>query len=212
MRYDLHVHTKYSQSDGVLAPKEVIKIAKKIGLDGVAITDHNTIKGGLEAKRFETKDFKIIVGSEVMSERGEIIGLFLSEEIMSRKARDIFNEIKQQNGLVLIPHPFDRMRSSALRPKKSDIKYIDAVEVFNSRCVFNKYNKEALEFANRKGLGVCAGSDAHYRGEIGRAGIITESDDVRSALLQKDNDVFGKRSSLMFHVYTKLTKYHRRLF
>ena len=106
MQYDLHIHSKYS-SDGVLEPEEIINAAKKKGLDGIAVTDHNTIKGGLETKRFETKDFEVIIGSEIMTERGEITGLFLSQEITSKDVQGVFSEIKGQGGIVVIPHPFD---------------------------------------------------------------------------------------------------------
>ena len=97
MKYDLHIHLKYS-SDGVLDPEKIVKIAIKRGLNGVAITDHNTIIGGLKAKNYETEDFKVIVGSEISTERGEIIGLFLKEEIKPGNVQEVISEIKEQNG------------------------------------------------------------------------------------------------------------------
>ena len=97
MKYDLHIHSKYS-SDGVLDPEKIVKIAIKRGLNGVAITDHNTIIGGLKAKNYETEDFKVIVGSEISTERGEIIGLFLKEEIKPGNVQEVISEIKEQNG------------------------------------------------------------------------------------------------------------------
>ena len=97
MKYNLHIHSKYS-SDGVLDPEKIVKIAAKRGLNGVAITDHNTITGGLKAKNYETEDFKVIVGSEISTERGEIIGLFLKEEIKPGNVQEVISEIKEQNG------------------------------------------------------------------------------------------------------------------
>ena len=88
MKLDLHIHSKYS-SDGVLDPEKIVKIAAKRGLNGVAITDHNTIIGGLKAKNYETEDFKVIVGSEISTERGEIIGLFLKEEIKPGNVQEV---------------------------------------------------------------------------------------------------------------------------
>lgn len=82
MKYDLHVHSKYSV-DGYVEPEVIVKTAQKRGLSGVAVTDHNTIKGGLKAKKYETEDLRVIVGSEIETNRGEVIGLFLSEEIKS---------------------------------------------------------------------------------------------------------------------------------
>jgi len=210
MRFDLHTHTRFSPSDGILEPVRLVKAAKKKGLSGIAVTDHNTIKGGIKAKKLKEKGLQVIVGSEVRSTRGEIIGLFISEEIMSKKPVEIFEEIKDQGGLVLIPHPFDEMRSSAFKLKKSDVKHIDAIETFNSRCVFQKYNDSAQRCVKKWDLGVCAGSDAHYAGEVGNAGIITEDDDVFSALARGKTRIFGRRSPILYHGFTKLTKYKRR--
>ena len=147
MKYDLHSHSKYS-SDGILDPQKIIKVAIKKGLDGIAVTDHNTIRGGLEAKEYETNEFKVIIGSEVMTNKGEVIGLFLSEEIKSNNFYDVVDEIKAQNGIVVLPHPFDEWRNASF-PVKEDAKYIDNIEIFNSRCVREKYNHNAREFAKK---------------------------------------------------------------
>lgn len=211
MKYDLHIHSKYS-SDGVLDPEKIVKIAIKRGLNGVAITDHNTIIGGLKAKNYETEDFKVIVGSEISTERGEIIGLFLEEEIKSKDVQDVISEIKDQNGLTVIPHPFDELRHSAFHPTDEDAKFIDCIEGFNSRCVLQEYNKKAVEFASKHNLTITAGSDAHFANEIGTAGIITttETEDVREALIKNEVQIFGKRSSLVNHVGTKVLKLWRK--
>ena len=209
MKYDLHIHSKYS-SDGVLKPEKIIKIAIKRGLNGIAITDHNTIKGGLKAKKYENKDFTVIVGSEISTERGEIIGLFLEEEVKSNDIQEVISEIKEQNGSVIIPHPFDELRHSAFHPKEEDVKFIDCIEGLNSRCVFQKYNEKAVEFAMKHNLAITGGSDAHFANEIGNAGIITETEDVREALMKNDIKIFGKKSSVINHVETKILKFWRR--
>ena len=209
MKYDLHIHSKYS-SDGILEPEKIVKIATKRGLDGIAVTDHNTIKGGLKAKKYETDDFKVIVGSEISTERGEIIGLFLEEEIKSKDVQEVISEIKEQNGIIIIPHPFDGLRHSAFHPAEEDAKLIDCIEGFNSRCVYQKYNKESVEFAMKHSLTITAGSDAHFANEIGNAGIITGTEDIRDALLKNDIKLFGRRSSLVNHVGTKVLKTWRK--
>jgi predicted metal-dependent phosphoesterase TrpH len=186
MKYDIHTHSKYS-SDGVLDPEKIVRIAIKRGLNGIAITDHNTIKGGIEAKKYENEDFKVIVGSEISTENGEIIGLFLSEEIRSNDVQGVISKIKDQNGIILIPHPFDELRHSAFHPTEEDTKFIDVIEGFNSRCVFQKYNENAIKFAKKHNLPITAGSDAHFSNEIGNAGIITETEDVREAILKSDS-------------------------
>ena len=209
MKYDLHIHSKYS-SDGVLDPEKIVKIAAKRGLNGVAITDHNTIIGGLKAKNYETEDLKVIVGSEISTERGEIIGLFLKEEIKPGNVQEVISEIKEQNGIIVLPHPFDALRHSAFQPTDEDAKFIDCIEGFNSRCVFQEYNKKAVEFAMRHHLATTAGSDAHFANEIGNAGIITEAEDIGETLMKNDVRIFGKRSSLMNHVGTKVLKLWRK--
>jgi len=210
MKYDLHSHSKYS-SDGILDPQKIIKVAIKKGLAGIAVTDHNTIKGGLEAKKYETNDFKVIIGSERMTNKGEVIGLFLSEEIKSKDFYDVIDEIKAQNGIVVIPHPFDEWRYAAF-PDEKDVKYIDNVEVFNSRCIKERYNRNASEFAKKYKLGVTGGSDAHFANEIGHAGIIVETEDIYEAILKNNLTVFGKTSTSLNHVFTKILKTWRKHF
>jgi len=205
----MHIHSKYS-SDGIMDVKEIVKIAIKRGLDGIAITDHNTIKGGMEAKNYETADLGILVGSEIMTENGEIIGLFLNEEINSNNLRDVIQEIKDQDGIIVIPHPFDEMRHSSFFPEDGDEKFINGIEVFNSRCIFQKYNDNANEFAKKHQLAITAGSDAHFKNEIGNAGIITEKEDVREAIRKNDIKIFGNRTLLTNHGLTKVLKLWRK--
>ncbi len=209
MKYDLHIHSRYS-SDSILEPEKIAKTAVKRGLDGIAITDHNTIKGGLKAKKYETEDFTVIVGSEISTERGEIIGLFLEKEVKSKDVQEVIFEIKDQNGIIIIPHPFDELRHSAFHPAEEDVEFIDCIEGFNSRCIHQKYNEKAAEFGTKHGLAITAGSDAHFSNEIGNAGIITETEDVKEALMKNDIKIFGKRSSLVNHVGTKVLKTWRK--
>ena len=137
MKYDLHIHSKYS-SDGYCDPRVLVKTAIKKKLSGIAVTDHNTIKGGLKTIKYQNNDFQVIVGSEINTDRGEVIGLFLTEEIKSNTFIDVTEEIKEQNGLVIIPHPFDEIRGNGINLQKKDVKSVDFVEVFNSRCLLQK--------------------------------------------------------------------------
>jgi predicted metal-dependent phosphoesterase TrpH len=210
LRFDLHIHSSYS-SDGLLNPKKIVKTAIKRQLDGIAITDHNTIKGGLNAKNYETEDFKVIVGSEIMTDHGEVIGLFLSEEITAKNLSHVISEIKAQDGIIVIPHPFDEMRSSAFYPNDEYASMINCIEGFNSRCIFQKYNQKALDYANKHNLPIVAGSDAHFENEIGNAGIITECDDLKEAILHQDIKIFGKRSMIVNHMFTKGLKKWRKI-
>ena len=208
MKYDFHTHTKYS-SDGYVEPKMLVKVAVKVGLSGIAVTDHNTVKGGLKAKKFENNELEVIVGSEILTDKGEVIGIFLTEEIKSRGFFDVVDVIKAQNGLVILPHPFDAIRSTSFHPYPEDAKFIDSVEVFNSRCVRQIYNDTALKYAKENDLNVIAGSDAHFENEIGNAGVKTESDDIRESVLKGDFTVFGKKSNIINPFTTKLLKIWR---
>lgn len=206
----MHIHSKYSH-DGLLEPLEIVRIAKKRGLGGIAVTDHNTIRGGLEAKEYETKDFKIIVGAEIMTERGEITGLFLSTEVKSRHFHEVITEIRAQHGLVIVPHPFDRLRRSAFHITEEDVGFVDAIEGFNSRCISQKYNQNAVTFAAQHNLPIVGGSDAHYANEIGLGGIDICSGDIRKAIMGSNLTLFGKRSSVINHARTKIGKFWRRI-
>ena len=169
MILDLHIHSKCS-FDSILEPKQIIKVAKKRGLDGVAITDHNTIKGGLEAKKInKSQDFLVIVGSEVNTEVGDIIGLFLTEEIKSRNSMEVIEEIKKQGGLVVLPHPY---RGHKLNDEL--LKRIDVIEGFNAR-TNDKDNEEAVKLAEKYNKPIIAGSDAHFASEIGLGKTIINS-------------------------------------
>ncbi|MCW3138527.1 MAG: PHP domain-containing protein [Methanophagales archaeon] len=204
MRLDLHIHSKYS-FDSILEPKKIIKVAKKRGLDGVAITDHNTIKGSLEAKKInEDEDFLVIVGSEISTEAGDIIGLFLSEEIKSRNSIEVIEEIKEQGGIVVLPHPY---RGHKLNEEL--IEKIDAIEVFNARSSKIE-NERSVKLAERYDKPVIAGSDAHFSSEIG-LGISTitkkgRTEDMRKLLLNCQIDVNNTLSPLYLQSFSQLIK------
>jgi len=215
MRYDMHTHSKYSP-DSILEPRAIVKRGRKRGLAGVAVTDHNTIKGGLEAKRYETEDFKVIVGSEIMTDRGEIIGLFLNEEVEPKELEVVSEEIREQGGIVVVPHPFDRIRPG-LQPTDEDAKFFDCIEGFNSRCLFQSYNKRAVEFASRHKLPVTAGSDAHFGWEIGNAFIRANADtrseeELRRDILKNNGIEYeGRLSNPLNQCLSKVLKIWRRV-
>ena len=165
--FDMHVHTKYS-GDGRLEPAELIKICRKSGLSGVAVTDHNTIAGGIETSKI-VGDVEVIVGAEIMTDFGEVIGYHLTQEIRSRRIGEVIDEIKAQGGYLSVPHPFDTLRKGSLdQGKLREItKYLDFIEACNARS-FWFCNKRAGEYAARNAVPVLGGSDAHMGFEVGR--------------------------------------------
>ena len=169
IKADLHVHTSHSV-DGCMSPVEVVHLSRSRGLGALAITDHNTIAGALAVA--ELAPFPVIVGQEASTAEGELLGLFLEEEV----PRDLLAEetvglIKEQGGLAGVPHPFDRLRPESVRESTlSELaEQLDFVEGLNSRVTFFADNLRAHEFADRHGLPVTAGSDAHTAHELGRA-------------------------------------------
>lgn len=188
MIFDLHIHSKYSY-DSFLSPKKIIEVAKRKGLDGIAITDHNTVKGGIATlKANKNKDFQVIVGAEMKTEYGDIIGLFLSEEIRTRRFEEVIEEIKSQGGLSVLAHPYRQYEN----PEKI-IDKVDLVEAFNARSR-KEDNKRAYKLAKKFKKPVTAGSDAHLGFEIGRGRTIVDSE-VKEALEKGETKIEGNESS-----------------
>ena len=189
-KYDLHIHSKYSY-DSVLEPKKILKIAKKRGLDGIAITDHNTIKGGLKVKHLNGDTyFHVIVGAEIKTEYGDIIGLFLNKEINSKNFIEVIEEIKSQGGLCVLPHPYRKLKIA-----EKSIHLVDCVEVFNARSLCCE-NKKAFELAKKFNKPMTAGSDAHLFFEIGR-GITLFKGDIQKQFGQNKTHIYGKESNYL---------------
>ncbi len=140
------------------------------GAGALAITDHNTIAGALAVR--EIAPFPVLVGEEISSSDGELLGLFLEEQVpRDLSARETIALIKQQGGLAGVPHPFDRFRGVRLERTVLEemAGELDFIEVLNGRVTFGGDNRRAQEFARRHGIPCTAGSDAHCSHELGRA-------------------------------------------
>ncbi len=202
MKLDLHVHSAYSW-DCSMELEGIIKRARAVGLDGIAVTDHGTAMGGLRARKLAKEDFVVIPGAEIKTDRGEVLGYFLQEEVKSREFFEVVDEIRSQDGFVSVPHPFDPLRIYRLRGIEVLHSYVDAVEVFNARCAMQSSNRKALDFALKRGLKLTAGSDAHTYAEIGAAGVVVESvEDIRKGRVE----VFGTPASFLELLKTKIYK------
>lgn len=162
-RFDLHIHSRYSY-DSFLSPKMIVKVAQKKGLSGIAVTDHGTIKGGLATREINNDaDFAVIVGAEIKTDFGDVLGLFLSREVRSRRFIEVCEEIKAQGGLVILAHPY---RKGKALPEEL-LSNIDYIEGFNARSP-KSLNRKAQELAVRYHIPMVAGSDAHLLFEVGR--------------------------------------------
>jgi hypothetical protein len=167
---DLHMHTSWSY-DCKVDPAELVDHAIAEGLGAIAVTDHNAFGGALEtADEARDRDLIVIPGEEIKTDaQGEIIGLFLEREIpRGLSFEDTIAAIREQNGLVYLPHPFDRMHTipdpAMLHRHLADI---DVLEVYNARLLFEAQNDEALRFARKYDLTMGAGSDAHVLPGVG---------------------------------------------
>ncbi len=167
---DLHMHTSFSH-DCSIAPEELVAHAAEQGLGAIAVTDHNVFGGALAAvEAAKARDLYVIPGEEVKTGGdGEVIGLFLEQEVpRGMSFAETVAAIREQGGLVYIPHPFDRMHSIPTPATLSrHLADIDVFEVYNARLLFEAYNDEALRFARKYNLTHGAGSDAHVLQGVG---------------------------------------------
>lgn len=179
IRVDLHSHTMWS-GDSTTTPDELIEAVAATGLDVLCITDHNAIKGAVALA--DALPCRVVVGEELRTHAGEIIGLFLTEHVPFGIApREAAKRIRDQGGIVYIPHPFDPMRrnlSEAALNDLVDAELVDAIEVFNAKTSLQSLNTRAREFAVLHGLAPGAGSDAHVPDALGAAYV--EMDDFDS--------------------------------
>ena len=200
---DLHIHSNYS-FDSFSKVSDILKIAKKKRLGAIAITDHNTIEGSLKAFKI-TSDPMVICACEIGTEIGDIIGLFLNEEIKSRKSLEVIDEIKGQGGIAVLAHPYKRKEYV----DKTLFRKIDAIEVFNSRAGATNVNAKRIALNNN--LMMTAGSDAHFCFEIGRGKLIINDcsniEDIRKSIVSKNVEINGVLSSKYLDV---LNRYVRR--
>jgi predicted metal-dependent phosphoesterase TrpH/glycosyltransferase involved in cell wall biosynthesis len=171
---DLHTHTSWSV-DCLVEPVELLDHAERQGIGALAITDHNEFGGALEAVELaRDRNLTVIPGEEIKTAgQGEVIGLFLREEIpRGLDFEDTIAAIREQGGLVYLPHPFDRMHSIPdAATLHRNLASIDVFEVYNARLLFEQYNDEALRFARKYNLTMGAGSDAHVLQGLGTGGL-----------------------------------------
>ncbi len=228
---DLHVHTCYS-FDANTSPDDLVLACRRASIDCVAITDHGTMKGAFRMR--DDGRLRVIMGQEVRTTHGELIGLFLNEELPGwLSPMETIDRIKGQGGLVVIPHPLLRgpfspnrtigtgrgaefVPSPEARRRNPLLTHevvaaVDIIEVFNSRSPFKSTWQAVERFVDARGLPRSAGSDAHTPGEIGAAYV--EMDDFTDALgflrSLSGGRTFGRRTSPWLHVVSTLEKLRR---
>ena len=210
----MHTHCEYSPDSRTPIAVQARAI-KAAGLDVVCATDHNTIEGALKL-RDQADGFRVVIGEEISSRDGEIIGLFLEQAVpRGLSAEDTITRIHEQGGLVSVPHPFSHNRIYHLRRDALERVWpqIDAIEVFNAREAIANDNRRAAAFAKEHDIPGAVGSDAHRPWEIGRAYLecadFTGPADFIASL--RGGTVEGRLAGHSIHFYTRYDKFRKWL-
>lgn len=179
LRIDCHLHTMWS-GDATTTPDELAAAVATSGIDVVCVTDHSTIDGALSLAESGLLGVPVIVGEEMRTTEGELMGLFLTERVpFGLKPADAVARIRDQGGLVYVPHPFDPMRHCLSRRALEALVAdggVDVIETLNGKTSLASLNEEAAAFAREAGLPGGGGSDAHVPAAVGAAWV--EVDDA----------------------------------
>ncbi len=215
IRVEFHCHTIFSH-DSLVSIDDLFRTAEEKHLDRVIITDHNRIDGALLAHEKFPKVF--VMGEEVMTSEGEILAAFVKEVIpKGLTPLETIQKLRDQGAFIWVPHPFDKARSGSwnLDELQKIAPLVDAIEVFNSRCINNDYNLLAANFAKVNSLLTTVGSDAHSKYELGRSTLVLpdfiNAKELKQSLTNARQDV--KLTPFWVHfisTWAKLKKKHIR--
>lgn len=210
---EFHCHTHVSK-DSLVRPADLVATSRRKGIDRLVITDHNSIAGARTAQLLDPE--LVIVGEEIMTTRGEILAAFVEEEIPPFLTPErTISLLKEQGAFISVAHPFDEMRAGGWKKKDllDIVPFIDAIEVYNSRCMLPRFNRRAQEFAEKYNLAGTVGSDAHTAFEVGRSLLLLEQfegpDEMRKVIRQAKFRV--KWSPWWFHLASRYASTMKKL-
>ncbi|GIL12145.1 MAG: histidinol-phosphatase [Chloroflexota bacterium] len=210
---DLHSHTLWSK-DCLTRFETIIALCRRRGIHRIAISDHNTVDGALAMR--ELAPDLVIPSEEIMTTQGEILAYFVRESIPAGLTpEETIRRLREQGAVISVSHPFDRLRKGAWQ--EADLRRIaglvDAVEVFNARCMFPEDNAQALAFAQEHGLLGTSGSDAHTPVEYGRAAARMQPFDGPESFLEalRQADIVGRLSPFYVHFGSTAAKWSKKL-
>ena len=169
LKVEFHCHTVASK-DSLTRPRDLVDTCRRKGIDRVVITDHNTIGGAQAAQSLDPQ--LVIVGEEIMTTRGEILAAFVREEIpKGLSPTETIQRLKDQGAFISVSHPFDEWREGGWQEADlmEILPQVDAIEVYNSRCMLPRFNRAARQFAEKHNIAGTVGSDAHAAFELGRS-------------------------------------------
>jgi predicted metal-dependent phosphoesterase TrpH len=211
--YELHAHT-YCSHDSLLRPERLLATCRKKGIDRVAVTDHNSIRGALEAEALDPA--AVIVGEEIMTLEGEILAYFVREEIPAGLTPEAtIDRLRNQGAFISVSHPFDITRPGSWQEDRLRriLPLVDALEVFNARTWSPAPNRRALELACEVGLPGTAGSDAHAPAELGAAVMVmpefSDAAGMRQAV--RTADIRARASSPLVHLLSRYASIRKSL-
>jgi hypothetical protein len=209
MRYDLQVHTDASPCSAT-SPRKVAAAASKAGLDGIVVTDHDTLGNVARVREHAPEGLDVVSGVEVTTTQGHLLGIDVAEAPPQADPLTVIDDIHDQGGLAVLSHPFDTLREFYDRDLPELAAAADGVEAVNSRCVRPLFNRQARAFAAHHGLAITGGSDAHFPMEVGRAA--TEFDGgLREALREETATPSGRGRYLSGHLATKFQQGRRAI-
>jgi predicted metal-dependent phosphoesterase TrpH len=185
-RLEFHCHTIYSK-DCLIRVEKLLETCQRKAIDRVVITDHNSTRGAFHAQQLDPD--RVIIGEEILTQRGEILAAFLKEEVpRGLTPIETIEILRDQDAFISVAHPFDRLRSGhwQLDDLLEIVPLVDAIEIFNARSMSPDFNRQAEDFAKEHKLQGTVGSDAHAAFELGRAVM----------LLPEFNDAASLKSAL----------------
>ncbi len=210
---EFHCHTCFSK-DSLTRPEELVSACRRKGIDRVIVTDHNSIQGGLAAQALDPE--LVIVGEEIMTTQGELLASFVQEQVPPYLSpRETLTRLKDQGAFISVSHPFDELRKGGWQENDllEILPEVDAIEVFNSRCMLPGFNRKAREFAERHNIAGTVGSDAHAVFELGRSVLLLDHfegpEEMRQVIRMGMPRV--KSSPWWFHLSSRYASLRRKL-
>jgi len=211
---EFHCHTIHS-SDSLTRPEALLAACRQKGIDRVVITDHNTIQGALAAKKLDPE--RVIIGEEILTSEGELLAAYVTEEVPAGLSPDeTIRILRAQGAFISVSHPFDVHRKGHWKAEALDaiLPLVDALEIFNARCVFPVFNERAAALAKAHNLPGTVGSDAHAAFELGQAtqSLLPFEDtaSLREALKQAEYAL--RLSPAWYHLVSRHAVISKRLF
>ena len=213
LRIEFHCHTVFSK-DSLTSPRTLVETCRRKGIDRVIVTDHNTITGARVAQNLDPQ--LVIVGEEILTTKGEILAAYVTEEIPPfLSPQETIKRLKDQNAFISVSHPFDSMRKGGWDEDDllEIVPDVDAIEVYNSRCMNPNFNRLARAFAEKHNVPGTVGSDAHAAFELGRSILLLDQfegpDEMRKVIRRGIPQV--KWSPPWFHLSSRYASIYKKI-